>query len=201
MSAAIPSQIPPQLTAGDTAVWEIHLSDYPADQGWVISYAFLRLDTGAKISITGSASGATHSVNVAATETANWVDGEYSGQAYVTKIGERFKVWEGPLTVLKNFAAIDGEDTRTIARKTLDAIEAAILKISLAQSSGKAGGIIEWTAEGLHIKRSSPDQLLAELTKQRDRYAAIVSNEADKAKLASGRATGRRFLTRFRSPC
>lgn len=200
MAAAVPTSIPEQIAAGDTATWKISLSDYSASDGWVLSYVFLRLDAGGKITITSSASGSDHLVNDAPTVTALWLPGEYNGQAYVTKSPDRFKVWEGPLRILDNFTTSEGHDTRTIARKTLDALDAAILKISLAQSTGKAGGIVEWTAEGLHVKRSSPELLLVELTKQRDRYAAIVRNEKMKADRAAGRSVGRRILTRFTCP-
>jgi hypothetical protein len=200
MSAAVPTQIPEQLTAGDTATWKISLTDYPAGSGWVLSYVFRRLDSGQKVQITAGASGDDHLVNEPAATTANWNAGEYQGQAYVTKSPDRFKVWEGPLTILANFATADDVDPRSNARKILDSLEAAILKISQAQSSGKAGGIVEWTAEGLHIKRSSPETLLAELTKQRDRYAAIVSNERVRDRLKSGKASGRRILYGFAIP-
>ena len=94
------------------------------------------------------------------------------------------------------FSAV-GTDSRTIARKTLDAIEAAILKIHQANAAGRVGAITEWSAEGLSIKRENQADLLAELQKQRDRWAAIVRTQEDRAKLKLGRATGRRILTRF----
>lgn len=197
MSAAVPTTVPLQHTAGDTATWRVSLADYPASAGWELSYAFMRHDTGAKISITTTADGADHLVSELATETAGWVPGKYEGQAYVTKAAERYKVWEGPLEILINYADATDTDSRTIARKTLDAIEAAILKIHQANAAGRVGAITEWSAEGLSIKRENQADLLAELQKQRDRWAAIVRTQEDRAKLKLGRATGRRILTRF----
>jgi len=197
MSAAVPTTVPLQHTAGDTATWQITLADYPASAGWALSYAFLRHDTGAKISITSTAAGDSHRVNVLASDTAGWVPGKYEGHAYVTKTTERYQVWEGPLEILTNYAEATDTDSRTIARKTLDAIEAAILKIHQANAAGRVGAITEWSAEGLSIKRENQADLLAELQKQRDRWAAIVRTQEDRAKLKLGRATGRRILTRF----
>lgn len=36
-----PTAIPAQLTAGDTWTWERSLSDYPASDGWVLSYGIV----------------------------------------------------------------------------------------------------------------------------------------------------------------
>jgi hypothetical protein len=200
MSAAIPTRIPDQVNAGDTWTWQIALADYSAADGWALSYAFLRHDTGLRILVTSTASGADHLVNVSAATTTAFEPGDYEGQGYVTKASERFKVWEGRLKVLPNYATGEQTDTRTIARKTLDAIEAGILKVHQANAAGRAGAITEWTAEGLSVKREDQAGLLAELISQRDRYRAIVSHEEAHQRRQAGRATGRRILTTFVSP-
>lgn len=200
MAAAIPTEVPTTLTAGDTARWKISLGDYPAGSGWVLSYALVKRGSGALILIQSAASGDDHLVNVAASVTADYPAGDYQAQAYVTKDGDRFQVWSGLICIKPNFVTAEGADTRSTARKILDSIEAAILKVSQAQAAGTAGAISEWSVEGLSIKRSSPEALLAELTKQRDRYAAICANEDAKARVASGRGSGRRILIQFTNP-
>lgn len=198
MSAPIPSQIPAELTAGDTAIWKICLPDFPANDGWVLSYVFMRLDSGLKINVTSTADGSDHLVNVPASETVNWTDGEYNVHGYASKDADRFKVWSGSIKILPDYSTAEGIDTRSNARKTLDAIEAGILKIHQSNSTARAGNIVSWAAEGLSITRESQSSLLAELTKQRDRWKAIVRIEQDKELIAQGRATGRRILTRFK---
>lgn len=197
MAAAIPTTVPTEITAGDTAKWKITLGDHLAGDGWVLSYALTRLGSGALILIDSTASGDDHLVNVSATVTAEYTAGDYQAQAYVTNDGERFQVWSGIIRIRPNFVTSKGSDARSTARKILDSLEAAILKISQAQTTGRSGGITQWSAEGLSVTRSSPESLLLELTKQRDRYASICSNEDAKARLASGRATGRRILIQF----
>lgn len=197
MAATIPTTIPAQLTAGDTWQWKITLFDFPASEGWTLSYAFRRRGGPELIGLTSAASGADHLVNTSAAATADFTAGDYEGQGYVTKDTERYRVWSGLLTVLPNLALSEGAETRTIARRILDSLETAILKVSQAQAAGNSGGLVEWQAEGLRIKRSSPEALLMELTKQRDRYAAICAAEDAKARLQSGRATGRRILVQF----
>lgn len=201
MSAAIPTQIPEQLIVGATASWKISLPDFPATDGWTLTYSFLRHDSGLKITITAGASGADHLVNESAATTTGYVPGNYVGQAIVSKSGASYPVWEGALLIKAGFATADGTDPRSQARKILDAYEDAILKLALAQSSGRAGGIVEWTAEGIHIKRSSPEALMVALRTERDRWKAIVNSETAALLRRNGKATGRRILTRFRSPC
>jgi hypothetical protein len=200
MAASIPTSEPQQIAAGDTASWKISLADYPASGGWVLSYVMHRLGTGIKIVITASASSDDHLVAVPAAETAQWQSGEYDWQAYATKdaTAERYQVGQGRLLINVNFsAAEDGFDARTTARKTLDALDAAILKLSQAQETATKGSITSWSAEGLSITRSSPEQLLAELIVTRDRYKTIVTREE---RLLTGRGRGRKILVRFTTP-
>lgn len=197
MSASIPTIAPLQIAAGDTATWKITLADYSASDGWVLTYAFMRHDTGAKITATASASGGDHLISVSSAVTITWVAGKYEGHAYVTKAAERFKVWEGALEILPDYATATDTDSRTIARKTFDAIESAIQKIHQTNAAGRAGAITEWSAEGLSIKRENQAELLSELLKQRDRYAVIVRKEEADAAVKMGRNPGRRILTRF----
>lgn len=200
MSREIPTEVPTTITAGETAEWKISLASYPADEGWTLSYVFLRFDSGMPISFSAGASGSDHLITVAKAETQTWLPGDYNGQAFIDSSTERFKVWEGKLTVNPDYVLSAGQDTRTIARRTLDAFDAAILAVAKAQSSGRSGSISEWTVEGLHIKRTSTELLLAELQRQRDRYAAIVKNEESKVLRAAGKRTGKRILTRFVTP-
>ncbi len=201
MSAAIPTTAPSQLIAGDTATWQISLSDYPASAGWTLTYNLVRRTGGVLILITTTASGADHLVNVAAADTALYLPGDYDCQAYVTKTTERYQVWSGKLSIFQNFATADGGlDTRTTARKIFDQLEAAILKISTTQALGASGGIVEWTVEGTHIRRSTPELLIAELTKQRDRYATICAREDEAVARANGLPTRKNIFVRFTSP-
>lgn len=198
MSFTVPTEAPTRITAGDTASWKISLGDYPAGEGWALSYSLNRRGSGLKILIAATASSNDHLVSVTPTTTATWLAGDYDAQAYVTKAPDRYLVWVGLITILPNLATLDDSaDTRTTARKTFDAIEAAILKVSLAQEAGTAGGITEWSVEGMSIKRGSAEELLRALIETRDRYATIVQNEDLIIRRASGRATGRRILTRF----
>src|ERR1035441_2117893 len=77
---------------------------------------------------------------------------------------------------------------RTHGRIVLDAIEAVL--------EGRANQDCQRIviADTLLIKYPVADLLML-----RDRYVVIVRKEEDRAKIASGRRTGRRILTRFRA--
>jgi hypothetical protein len=187
MAAAVPTCPPGTLIAGSTLQFRIDLSDYPATDGWSLSFSY-RSKAGSQIDFTAAADGAAFLVTVTAAATAQWLPGEYSGQAFVSKAAETFSVWSGPLEILVNLSTADpGYDVRTQARRTLDNIEAAI--------EGRAThDILNSEVEGTRIERIPIDQLL----KLRDRYAAIVAAEEAVANPAARRR--RRILTKFMTP-
>jgi hypothetical protein len=184
----IPNYEPDLLVAGDTATWRRTLGNYPASQGWVITYALVQQKTGLQILITGTADGDDHLINVPPSVTAAWSDGDYAGSGYCTKSPDRFTIWRGTITISTDLAGATPGDPRTHGRIVLDAIEAVL--------EGRANQDCQRIviADTLLIKYPVADLLML-----RDRYVVIVRKEEDRAKIASGRRTGRRILTRFRA--
>jgi hypothetical protein len=185
----IPNNEPDILVAGDTATWRRHLHNYPATGGWVISYALVQQQSGLQILITGTADGDDHLVNVPPSLTVDWSAGDYTGAGYCsnTTTGDRFTIWRGTIKIAPNLAGADQGDPRTHARKVLDAIGAVL--------EGRAGQeVLEMTIEGTILRKAT----VADLLLLRDRYVIIVRGENDREKIASGRRTGRRILTRFK---
>src|SRR5947209_12607599 len=135
MAAQTPTCEPDQITAGDTATWLKTLQDFPASEGWTLTYALImRAAAGpdAPYTFNAVASGNDYLVNVAAGVTVGWKPADYSVQAYVVGsgafAGQRYRVWEGTITVEPNFVAGGVGDVRTHERKVLDAIQAVIEK-------------------------------------------------------------------------
>ena len=185
----IPNNEPDILIAGDTATWRRTLGKYPASDGWVISYALAQQKTGLQIKIPGTADGDDHLVNVPAAQTAAWSDGDYAGAGYCTNAatGDRFTIWRGTITVAPDLAGEDPGDPRTHGRRVLDSINAVL--------EGRASQeVLEMTIEGTVLRKAT----VADLLLLRDRYVVIVRKEEDRQKIASGRRTGRRILTRFK---
>lgn len=162
MPQTVPAGEPARVTAGDTATWTRSLPDFPATDGWVLSYALVR--TGVLLGITASAQGADHLVSVAAATTAAWQPGRYAWQASVARGAERHTIGTGYLEVLPDFAAqAGGHDGRSHARRVLEAVEAVI--------EGRASQAhAEYAIAGRQLKFIPIPELLA----LRDRYRAEV---------------------------
>lgn len=181
---AIPTNEPQEVTAGDTVKWNRSFSDYPANDGWVLSYKLL--NAAGKIEITAGASGADHAVNVAAATTAGWAAGSYNWQAYVTKAAERYVVDEGQMVVQANFATLNTLDSRSHNKKVLDSINAVIEnRATLDQES--------YSIMGRALKRTP----MADLLKLKDKYQALYNAEQNAENVRNGAAGKNRIKVQF----
>ena len=122
--ATVPYTEPAAFRAGDLVRWTKFLSDYPANDGWTLSYTLINASI--KISLTATASGAEHLVSVPAATSANYAAGAYTWMARVTKGSEVYTIGQGSLTILPNLSALMSYDGRSHAQTMVDAIEAAI---------------------------------------------------------------------------
>lgn len=180
-----PTTEPTRHTAGDTLAFTKTLADYPADESWVLSYTLINAT--AKISITATASGADHAVSVAAATTANWVAGAYTWLAVVTKAAERYSVGQGSITIAPNLAAATTYDTRTSARKALDAVN------TLLETYGAKAYLQGYEINGRKQQFHSPGDFLA----FRSKLVAEVAREDNAARLAAGLAPRNQLAVRF----
>lgn len=185
MAQTVPTTEPARVTAGDTLAWSITLPDYPANAGWSLKYRLISV-AGA-IDITTTAAGDAHVVNVAAAVSSGYAAGTYAWQRYVEKGAERYTTGIGTLVIAPNLAAqVGGYDTRTPARKILDAIEAALL--------GRASRTdLEYEVAGHRLKSMAHADLLA----ARSKIQAEVAREEASARIAAGESPRRKILTRF----
>lgn len=173
---------PQEVTAGDTLTWQVSLSDYLANDSWVLNYALV--NTTNKYTITASAVGAEHLINVSATTSATYAAGEYQWQAYVTKAADRITVGTGTIKILPNLAgAITGFDTRSHVKKTLDAIENWL--------ENKNPAVSEYEIAGRRM-RYIP---IAELLKLRSQYKNEL--RAEESAKSSGLKGRNRLQVRF----
>lgn len=182
MTATKPTSVPATLTAGDTAIWQRSFDDYPASDGWVLSYTFIGNPD--LYSFAGAiADGDAFDVTIPAATTAAWVAGVYTVQESVTKAGERHTPGTTRLRITADLASLSaGLDTRSHAQKMLDAINAWL------ESEAPWAASLEFNGRKL-ANHSVPDILTL-----RDRYRMEVANEAS---AANGGTRGTRILTRF----
>lgn len=176
---------PGRITAGDTVIWLRSLSDYPASAGWVLAYTLINSTT--KISLTASALGADHLVSVAASTTAAWAAGSYTWHAVVTKAAERYTVGQGSITIAPNLAAAATYDTRSSAKKALEAVN------TLLESYGSKAYLQGYEINGRKQQFQSPGEFLA----FRSKLQAEVAREDNAARIAAGLAPRNQVMVRF----
>lgn len=165
---SIPSNIPAELIAGDTWQWTRDLSDYPAGT-WTATIYFENRD--GVFNVAGSASGTTHSFTIAASTTTSYKPGRYGWRLRVTDGSTATTVESGFSEVLVDPAKAGRVDTRSWARRTLEAVEAFLEgNASTAQASMSVGGrqISRWS--------------LPELTKWREQLRSEVQSEESGSK-------------------
>jgi hypothetical protein len=179
MTAAIPSSVPTELIAGDTWQWTRDLADYPAGT-WTATVYFENKD--GVFNVTASASGTTHSFTIAAATTTGYKPGRYGWRLRVTD-GTTTTTVENGLTEVQIDPAKAGKaDTRTWARRVLDAIEATL--------EGRASSDqLAMSINGRSISRTP----FSELMDARDRFR----NEVRAQESPAGSGKGRDIKVRF----
>lgn len=181
--------VPVSMYAGDTLTLLIAIDNFPADEGWTLTYGF-RKENGSVISFASTASGSQYALTVSATATAGWLPGKYVGTARVSYGSQSFTVWRGTMEVLPDLSQqADNYDTRTSSKKCLDAIIAVL--------EGKATrDVMQTTIAGQSIGRMSWDELLS----ARSYFQDLVDGELAAENAANGLGSGRNILVRFGRP-
>lgn len=189
MTAAIPQVEPLEFRAGDTLHWQRELDDYLPGDGWTLKY--VAVTTGQQITITATVVGTIYDIFLTSSATAAFNTGRWHWQAYVTRspggIEERYTVSEGDWDIYANLATVTGGvDSRSHAKKVLDALEAMIEgKASIDQQ--------EYTIHGRSLKRLSP----AELIQWRSFYKNEYAREVTADRIAQGLGARNKLVTRF----
>jgi len=184
MAATIPTTEPAALHAGDSWAWTRTLADYPAGEGWVLSYVYTNASS--RFTLTAGASGDDHAIAEDAADTAPIKPGKYAWAAHVTLADDRYTVDTGRLEVKPNLGAAQNFDTRSHARTVLESIEAVIERRATKDQE-------EYTIEGRSLKRTP----IAELLVMRDRYRQEAANETAAEQLGRGFGNPRYIGTRF----
>lgn len=174
---------PSRVTAGDTVTWQKTLSDYPASDGWVLSYRLV--NAAGHIDITASASGSDHLISV---DSSTWAAGVYAWQGYVTKAGKRTTIGRGQITIEANFASAAALDGRSVARQILDNLMDAY-----KTASAQKAFVQEYEIVGRRMKFNAKTDWIAEI----NFWTAEVAREENAARRAAGKGLGTRIYERF----
>ncbi|WP_299947750.1 hypothetical protein [uncultured Microbulbifer sp.] len=111
---------PRKLIAGDSVSWNRTLSGYLPSDGWTLSYRLVSLNNSYEISSSGN--GNEHRVALTGTDTENWVEGEYSLVAWVSKGDDRHTISQARVRVMPNPASAN-YDPRSFNEKVLAELE------------------------------------------------------------------------------
>lgn len=165
---AIPTETPSELTAGVSWQWKLPdlSADYsPADHS--LTFSFVPMNGGTIKSITATNSDGEFLLSQTSAQSGGWDAGVYSFTATMTRTSDGLvaTVCSGHLKVKPN-PLTSTADTRTQARRTLEAIEATI--------EGRASKDADaYTIEGRSITRTPVEDLI----RLRSLYAGIVRRE------------------------
>jgi hypothetical protein len=180
-----------ELIAGDTLDFETAVTEYPATAGWTLTYRLVpRASAGAVISFVANATpvlAANYRAQVGPSTTAAWAAGDYSWAAYISKSGIRYTVDSGQLKILPDpGVAAAGTDTRSHARKVLDAIEAVLEKRATQPQE-------EIVIDGQQLRRTP----FEDLVRLHSRYISMVAAEDAGERLSKGLGGARKVFVRL----
>tara|TARA_R110000744_G_scaffold281974_2_gene393738 strand:+ start:206 stop:790 length:585 start_codon:yes stop_codon:yes gene_type:complete len=184
-----PTTEPEVLTIGDRWVWkrtEIG-ADY-APSSHALSYRARLAGSGStNFSFTASESGTDYIIEVGSSTTANYTDGIYTWQMYITRSAdsERIALDSGKFEVKTNLVA-SSADPRSHSAKMVSHLETTLE--TLAQKLTTAYSISD---------RSNTLRSMDEVSTQLNSYRAIYNREIMKDRAKSGRRTGQNILVRF----
>lgn len=183
-----PTTEPVKLVAGDLVQWRrTDLEAYPGAT-FALSYVFRPAAGGeTTIDVTATVSGTEYRVALTSVVTAAMAPGRWYWSAYLTRLSDsqRVQIDDGE-TVVEANRAVDPSDTRSHARRSLDAIEAVI--------EGRASDAVQsYTIGGRQINKMSADDLIT----WRNYYRAEVAAENDAARRANGQPSKNTIQVRF----
>jgi hypothetical protein len=174
-----PTFEPPKLYTGDTVEWTKSLSDYPAT-AWTLSYALTWPSFSITIAASPAPNGTDFAVSISAATTATFPAGTCTWRSRVSNGAKTYTIETGRTDVIADMPANSaGLDTRSLAKRALDAIEAKL--------AGRAdSGVAEYQIEGRAMKYIP----ITELIVLRDRYRMDVAREVASDNAASRAAKG-----------
>lgn len=145
----VPSSLPSDLIAGNTWQWDRDYADYPSPTWTATTYFENASKT---FSVGGTQQGTAHRFTIAAATTTGYPAGRYRVRVRVTDGSQVFIAESAWTEVELDPAAAGTHDTRSWARRTLDAVEAFLEgNASTAQASMAIQGrsISRWSLPDL----------------------------------------------------
>ena len=181
--AQTPTTEPASIQAGDTICWQRTLPDYPASDGWQLSY--LLISAAAHIVVPATAADDAHNITISAAASAAYPPGIYTWQASVARTGERYTVDKGAVTIKPNWATAGNADARSPAARALADLRAALL--NWLSTSGQ---VQEYEIAGRRMRFATAFEI-------RERIRMAESEVRREARELSGQSAARRVVVRY----
>ena len=170
------------LVAGETLNFLAITTDYPASAGWVVTLYLNPRAGGTPTSVTGTASGDDHLLQVSAATTAGWAPGAWAWETWAAKGSERYRLEAGQLQVQAGLiGAAAGLDTRSQAQRALDDAEAALAAWTPTTK--------RYRINGREMEFNAPADIIAVINHWR---TAVKREQAEQA-MAAGRRNPRKL--------
>jgi len=170
------------LVAGETLNFLAITTDYPASAGWVVTLYLNPRAGGTATSVTGTASGDDHLLQVSAATTAGWAPGAWAWETWAAKGSERYRLEAGQLQVQAGLiGAAAGLDTRSQAQRALDDAEAALAAWTPTTK--------RYRINGREMEFNAPADIIAVINHWR---TAVKREQAEQA-MAAGRRNPRKL--------
>lgn len=172
-----------KLIAGDSLDFTTSVADYPATDGWTLSYRLIpRFSSPMQAPITITATTyetSSYRVQVGPSTTADWAPGAYSWASFVEQTGQRITLEQGgELTVAPDpGTAAQGTDVRSDSQRALDNARTA-----LATYTQSNGNVAEYEIAGRRMRFSSA----ADIVKLINHLQGEVTRERRAASIAAG---------------
>lgn len=178
------SVAPPRIRSGDSVAWREPAPAYLPADGWEVRATLT--GPSAPLTITGTWDAYGWTLTLTTTQTAALTPGLWSLATYAVATGKRETISVRALRVDANPVITTGtRDTRSHARKVLDAIEAWLER--------RASWAAQLSIEGRAIQQYP----VADLLKLRDRYRAEVQREEIAGRIGRGEHGAKKLMVRF----
>lgn len=186
MAATTLTALPSAIYAGDTLLLSLSIPNFPAGEGWTLTFQF-----GSEITFASTASGNDYSFTIPATTTATWAGGLYQGIGYVSGVSsQRHTVWRGRMEILPG--ASNTQNASDLLPWYFAARDSMRLVIA-----GKAGrDVLNSTIAGQNVERLTPEQAIELL----DYLEALCNAFLENQDADNGDTGGRLVKIRFNHP-
>ena len=173
------------IQAGDKFIFEYTNADYKPTAGWKCYISLRNVEQMIDLS-SDEGDGDTFIFKASREDTAKWASGTYSYNIYVRNNEDRFRLKDGTVEILRDYASDEVYDPRSQAKRTLDAVNATLEGRATSDYSSMT-----------HRGRSITKLSVTELIQLRSLLLKEINREEIQNQLARGEGIGKDIRINF----